>query len=362
MNKKSRIVRFLTAIGTAGALALAGSAGAAALSVNASVSGSTVSVSTTASSLANGSYNAAVSITNSSGQVVSSGSQAFVVGGGGGTMTLTTVDGRTYSSGMSVTNTAPQVCGTYSNPSDVIIGYIAVMSGATSISRYQIIAPSASGSSSFCANIVLDPGVNSVMAAYASASTGQLIIANNSIALTINNSTTNVTTGSVRIQLTWDQVNDMDLHLYAPSASGGTATTTSSSGDNHIWYANKNPTSPTAWGQLDIDKVASNGGYGPENITVTSFPRPGKYLISVYDYSAGSAATTNCVITVYTGTSHTVTSQNFALTRTGQTYNLGYLNVAADGSYTFEALGNFTGDGNGQIIEPPPGYVPPPKN
>ena len=37
-------------------------------------------------------------------------------------------------------------------------------------------------------------------------------------------------------------------------------------------------------------------------------------------------------------------------------------NVAADGTYILEALGTFAGDGSGQLIEPPPGYVPPPKN
>lgn len=337
---------------TAGTLALAGSGWAQSLSVNASVSGSTLSVSATGSTtgLANGTYNATVNVTNSSGSLVSTGSQSFVIGGTG-TMSLTTVDGRTYSSGMTVTNTAPQVCGTYSNPSDAIVGYIAVMNGDTP-TRYQIIAPGTG--SSWCANIVLDPGSNVVWAAYVSAS-GTLVYASNR--LTLTNGSTNVAAGSLRVQLTWDKVNDMDLHVYSPSAAGGTATT-SSYGD-HIYFGSMTH----SWGQLDIDRVASNGGYGPENITLNSFPtKPGRYLISVYAYSMGSATTTNCNIIVYTGSGQTLANQSFTLTRTGQTYLLGYLNVAADGTYTLEALGTFAGEGSGQIIEPPPGYAPPPKN
>jgi len=38
------------------------------------------------------------------------------------------------------------------------------------------------------------------------------------------------------------------------------------------------------------------------------------------------------------------------------------VNVAADGTYAFEALGSFAGQGGGQIVDPPPGYVAPPKN
>ena len=128
----------------------------------------------------------------------------------------------------------------------------------------------------------------------------------------------------------------------------------------HIYYNDKEH--PRA--QLHIDsRPFSNGGYGPENITANSFPTmPGKYLIAVNAYSMGSAATTNCVLTVYTGAGRTLRSTNFALTRTGQNYLMGYLNVAAGGTYAFEALGSFAGDGGGQIVDPPPGYVAPPKN
>jgi hypothetical protein len=267
-------------------------------------------------------------------------------------MTLTTVDGRTYTSGMSVTNTSPQICGAYSNPTDVVAGYIAVMVG-NSPNRFQLMAPPDS-TGRFCANIVLDPGVNTVWAAYFSAG-GQAIYATGQ--LTLNNPTTSVSTGSVRIQLTWDKANDMDLWLYAPATAGGTATTSSS---NSISYLD----SSLSWGQLDIDsRPATNGGYGPENITLNSFPiKPGRYLIAVNAYSVGSAATTNCVITVYTGTGQTLANQNFTLTRTGQNYLLGYLNVTASGTYTLEGLGTYAGDGSGRVVDPPPGFVPPPKN
>lgn len=351
---KFRLLRALVGMFTAGALASAGGAWAVnTVGVTATVSGSTLSVigSASTSGLPDGTYNAALSVTNASGQVVISGGNAFTIGGGGGTMSLTSVDNRTYSSGMSVTTTAPQVCGTYSNPADAIVGYIAVMNGDTP-ARYQIIAPGTG--SSFCANIVLDPGSNVVWAAYVSAS-GTLVYAGSR--LTLTNGSTTVLAGSVRVQLTWDKANDIDLYVYPPSAAGGTATTSSS---NSIYYGNPS----TGWGQFDIDsRPVTNGGYGPENITINSFPtKPGRYLIAVNAYSVGSAGTTNCNLIVYTGGGQTLANQSFTLTRTGQTYLLGYLNVTADGTYTLEAPGNFAGEGSGQIIEPPPGYVPPPKN
>jgi len=350
---KSRLLRVLAGMLSAGTLALAGSAWAVnTASVTATVSGSALSVSGSASTsgLPSGSYTATVTVTDSSGQTVISGSNAFTIGSTG-TMTLTTVDGSTYSSGMTVTTTAPQICGSYANASDVSVGYIAVMNGDTPV-RYQIIAPGTGNN--WCANIVLDPGSNVVYAGYISVS-GAPVYA--SARLTLTNGATNVAAGSVRIQLTWDQANDMDLWLYAPSSAGATATTSSSS------YISYQDTSPS-WGQLDIDsRPISNGGYGPENITVNSFPtKPGKYLIVVNAFSMDSAATTNSVLTVYTGAGQTLRSASFALTRTGQNYLMGYLNVAADGTYAFEALGSFAGQGGGQIVDPPPGYVAPPKN
>jgi hypothetical protein len=306
------------------AVTLAGSAWAVnTASVTATVSGSTLSVSGSASTsgLPSGTYNASLIVTNSSGQTVISGSNAFTIGSSG-TMTLTTVDGKTYTSGMSVTTTSPQFCGTYSAPSNVVTGYIAVMSGNTPTRFQQMAPPDSTGR--FCANLVLDPGLNTVWAAFVPAS-GQLIYATNQ--LSVNNTATNVAAGSVRIQLTWDKANDMDLWLYVPATAGGTATTSSST---YISYQNKTP----SWGQLDIDsRPATNGGYGPENITVNSFPtKPGKYLIAVTAYDVGSAASTNCTLTVYTGGGTTLVNTSFALTRENQTYLLGYLNVTASGT------------------------------
>ena len=194
---KSRVMRLLAAVLASGAMVASGS-GWAQLSVSASVSGSTLTVGATGSTsgLASGTYNASVYVTNSSGQTVLSGSSSFVVSSSG-SMSLMTVDGRTYTAGMTVTNTSPQICGTYSNRSDVMAGYIAVMSGS-SVSRFQQMAPPDS-TGRFCANIVLDPGLNTVWAAYISAA-GQLVYATSQMSL--NNSTTNVSAGSVRIQLT----------------------------------------------------------------------------------------------------------------------------------------------------------------
>lgn len=349
---KFRMLRVLAGMTAAGALALAGGAWAQSVSVGASVSGSTLSVtgSASTSSLSSGTYSALVSVTNSSGSTVMSGSNSFTIGGSSGSMTLTTVDGRS-GSGLSVTSTAPSVCGTFGNASDVILAYMATVSSSGTIGRYQIIQPTtgSSYSSTFCAPLVLDSGTNTIIAAYASLS-GQLVVSNS---LTVTNGSTSVNSGSARIQMTWNTATDIDLYLYSPVSSGGTATT--SSYGSRIWYGG---TSVSGFGSLDVDDTS---GYGPENITTTAFPRTGRYLIAANAYSNGSART-SVTLTAYTGTGTTLNSQTFTFTATGQTYLMGYLNVSSTGSFTFESLGSFAGDGSGQMIEPPAGYVSPPKN
>jgi hypothetical protein len=244
------------------------------------------------------------------------------------------------------------VCGTFGNSSDVILAYMATVSSSGTIGRYQIIQPTSgnSYSSTFCAPLVLDSGTNTIIAAYASLS-GQLVVSNS---LTVTNGSAGLTTGSARVQMTWNSANDMDLYLYPPATAGGTATTSSS---GYIYYGNR---TVSGLGALDVDDT---NGYGPENITTTgSFPRTGRYLVAANAYSMGSATSTSVTLTAFTGSGTTLNSQTFSFTRTGQTYLMGYLNVSSTGSFTFEPLGTFAGDGSGQMIEPPAGYVSPPKN
>lgn len=80
--------------------------------------------------------------------------------------------------------------------------------------------------------------------------------------------------GFLRISLSWDNRDDLDLHVYEP-------------GGAHIWYSNKRALSP-AGGMLDLD---ANGGDGmrddpAENVTYANPPRVGgTFRVVVNQYS-----------------------------------------------------------------------------
>jgi len=86
-------------------------------------------------------------------------------------------------------------------------------------------------------------------------------------------------TGALQVTLTWDQANDIDLHVIEP-------------GGSHVYYASK--TGTTAF--LDVDNVQ---GFGPENVYVPQGSAvAGDYQIFIVHYSG--SALTNSSITVVT--------------------------------------------------------------
>jgi len=81
--------------------------------------------------------------------------------------------------------------------------------------------------------------------------------------------------GDMQVTLTWNQANDIDLHVIEPNGS-------------HVYYASK--TGTTAF--LDVDNVT---GFGPENVFVRpGLAAPGNYQIFIVHYS-GSVPTTETI-------------------------------------------------------------------
>ncbi|NLA16116.1 MAG: hypothetical protein GX877_06240 [Bacteroidales bacterium] len=76
--------------------------------------------------------------------------------------------------------------------------------------------------------------------------------------------------GDVQVTLTWDNLSDVDIHVWDPY-------------NTHIYYANKTSASG---GRLDVDNTR---GYGPENIFWPPFGAPnGTYTVKVHHYAGNS--------------------------------------------------------------------------
>ncbi len=130
----------------------------------------------------------------------------------------------------------------------------------------------------------------------------------------VSSNGTYTATGNVTITLTWNKVNDMDLHLAhwvtkptsnasLPSISSSGVTTNS---DWHLYFgtgpggacSNSNyiGTSTSMIAELDIDKCSSVG-YGPEHITMTTM-QTGYYIVFVDAYTASEATVNDLSIQV----------------------------------------------------------------
>lgn len=242
------------------------------------------------------------------------------------TMTLMTVNGAVYVPGMNVSSTAPLICGTYSDPGAVRAGWLMVLNADGSTRRYQSI-PAPNGNQ-FCANVVLDDGSNLVAGAFTLAANGQTL--NSSNQLQLNNRLGGTGSGALRVQLTWDKANDMDLHLYSPTAAGGTASNVTYG--SHIYYGNPNAN----WGSLDIDSGVDNAGYGPENITITSWPTSGRYLVEAINYSDNGLSPINCTLTYFTASGQTLLTQRFQLSASQRSFTGASIVVASNGSVSLD--------------------------
>lgn len=104
--------------------------------------------------------------------------------------------------------------------------------------------------------------------------------------------------GDIQINLTWDQICDVDLHVTDPNGE-------------EIYYAHDRSGSG---GWLDVDNTH---GYGPENVFWNRGEAPGgEYLIEV-NYYAGQPRT-NYIVTVIMGTSVQVYKGNLSNHETQQ--------------------------------------------
>ncbi len=104
-------------------------------------------------------------------------------------------------------------------------------------------------------------------------------------------------TPDFQLQLYWNNLGDMDLHLFAPDRNRHCFwpiikdEETGEVIQNHRWVELEQGGTM----QLDIDKTADQG-YGPENIKVF-FPDPGTYLVQIQYYGAFNAMET---VPIYT--------------------------------------------------------------
>jgi len=123
-----------------------------------------------------------------------------------------------------------------------------------------------------------------------------------------------------RVEIFWDQVDDMDLHLLEANNGAGVAGTPRSDGDCYFANCTGGPFGPPPdWGvaglglddpSLDLDDIS---GLGPENINILDpalTPHEGWYEVFVHDYPE----------TVYSGPTNVTANiyLNAALTQTYQ--------------------------------------------
>lgn len=97
---------------------------------------------------------------------------------------------------------------------------------------------------------------------------------------------TNVGTGDVQVNVTWDVDSDVDLHMVEPSGA-------------EIYYGNPGPSS--TGGQLDLDSNAGCAidGKRSENVTwPTGRAARGSYTVRVDYFSACGVSRTNYVVTI----------------------------------------------------------------
>ncbi len=78
----------------------------------------------------------------------------------------------------------------------------------------------------------------------------------------------------ITARLTWgENPRDLDTHLVGPNSF-------------HIYYVNKGSLTSSPFIQLDVDDVTS---YGPEVLTMLSFPETGTYHYAIYHFSGTSS-------------------------------------------------------------------------
>ena len=108
-------------------------------------------------------------------------------------------------------------------------------------------------------------------------------------------------TQNLWVEMYWEQIDDMDLHLLAPGGSYG-------DWDSDCYYLNCTSSAPD-WGilgdssddpSLDLDDI---NGLGPENINIYSPQSSGTYTVVVHDYTGSAPMDTqgpnNVTVNVY---------------------------------------------------------------
>jgi PKD repeat protein len=240
-----------------------------------------------------GTYNVSLTVSDGTINKTETKNAYIVVGGGGGTSTLTGMVTNALN-GNPIPNATVTVGG-LSDITDANGNYI-ITNIPAGVLNANFTATPTSGNANLSVQFtdLSAEGTHTVTASASGFTTystsGVVIPAGGSLEMQISLSPA-LTSGQYRFVLTWGELPyDLDSHLKTPMIEGNTY---------HIYYSDQGSVTSPPYDTLDIDDVTS---YGPETMTLYEL-FPGEYHYFIYNYSGSPDITTsNAMIQIYNST------------------------------------------------------------
>lgn len=140
---------------------------------------------------------------------------------------------------------------------------------------------------------------------------------------------------AVAITLTWGEApRDLDSHFFGPEDSLG-------SNEFHVYFASKTAIADEVLINLDVDDTSS---FGPEVITVPSFPNPGTYRYMVHLFrGSGTIASSPARVEITIGDESRVFSPTNAQGDVADWWAVANFLVDADGNVSVQAVQEWRG-------------------
>ncbi|MEP7705287.1 putative Ig domain-containing protein [Paraglaciecola sp. 25GB23A] len=144
------------------------------------------------------------------------------------------------------------------------------------------------------------------------------------------------------ITLTWGQdPRDLDSHFYGPAAADA-------SSEFHVYYSNEEVTIDDSTIYLDVDDTSS---FGPEIITIPSFPFAGRYQYVVHEYSGqGNILTSPTRVEIKLGTQTRIFSPNDG--NTTEYWHAFDFVVDTAGNITIEEVNQWISGFSNRVMQP----------
>lgn len=150
--------------------------------------------------------------------------------------------------------------------------------------------------------------------------------------------------GAMIVSLTWNEnPRDLDTHFKGPLSAD------SLTDRFHIYYSNRTATVDDVTMYLDVDDTTS---FGPEILTVPSFPLPGRYVYSVHHFSGSGTIYQSParVEVLLNGNSYVFApSVDEDTTASNDTWMVFEILVSADGSVELTPLDSYTQVANNDV-------------